>query len=301
MVGTQNSPGGNHGGGRTPRAAQRRLLAAVAAAMIAAALAGCAMGGDEEEPSPPVSSPPEPPTLPVPQSPTAPEGPTIVVELINAGAANGRTVSCSLNNGAPVTTVVADGTASARLTGYAGSAYAGKLYPVQVIVLVDRNTVRVGSKFVEADSDTTVTFDYSELESREPTFHEIPDIHLEKVVCAELHRQGLMEESIFRADEAFGSWIRDRDPTVLRGYQFWAKPLVRLMRRSAPVTAAVNAVARPWSRQMAHLMGARDTGDSLGSIIMFSGKLLCRGIGRVIELTGSVDPGASAGPAAEVP
>lgn len=44
-----------------------------------------------------------------------------------------------------------------------------------------------------------------------------------KVICAELHRQGLMDETIFEADEAFGRYLEENHRDVLLGYQLWAK------------------------------------------------------------------------------
>jgi len=103
-----------------------------------------------------------------------------------------------------------------------------------------------------------------------------------KVICAELHRQGLMAEEIFEADEAFGRYLRDNHPDVLLGYHSWAKPLVSWMRKSRTVTAAVNLVATPWTYEMAYLMGAREKGSTAGKVLMFIGIPACRVLGRVV-------------------
>jgi hypothetical protein len=103
-----------------------------------------------------------------------------------------------------------------------------------------------------------------------------------KVICAELHRQGLMDETIFKADEAFGRYLNDSDKDTLRGYLLWAKPIVKWMQKSRTFTRIVAAVATPWSYEMAYRMGARDKGSFAGRILMDAGVPLCRIIGRAI-------------------
>lgn len=101
-----------------------------------------------------------------------------------------------------------------------------------------------------------------------------------KVICAELHRQGLMDETIYRADEAFGTYLRDNHRDVLLGYHLWAKPVVRWMQKSKAVTKIVASVATPWSYEMAYRMGARAEGTFGGKILMDVGVPVCRTIGR---------------------
>jgi hypothetical protein len=111
-----------------------------------------------------------------------------------------------------------------------------------------------------------------------------------KVICAELHRQGLMDETIFKADEAFGRYLRDNQRDVLLGYQLWAKPVVRWMQKSKTVTRIVASVATPWSYEMAYRMGARDKGSFAGKILMDVGVPVCRTIGRAMILAGNTGP-----------
>ncbi len=103
-----------------------------------------------------------------------------------------------------------------------------------------------------------------------------------KVICAQLHRAGLMDEDIYRADEKFGEMLRYRHPTVLAGYHAWARPVVGLMRRSQVATAVVAAAARPWSLEMAHQMGERARGDVIGKVLMAVGWALSWSIGIAV-------------------
>jgi hypothetical protein len=108
-----------------------------------------------------------------------------------------------------------------------------------------------------------------------------------KVICAELHRQGLMDETIFEADEAFGEYLRDNQPDVLRGYRLWAKPVAGWMQKSETTTRIVEFIAKPWSYEMAFRMGARDKGSLAGSILMDVGMPICRAIGAAAAWAGS--------------
>jgi hypothetical protein len=107
------------------------------------------------------------------------------------------------------------------------------------------------------------------------------------VICAELHRQGLMDETIFEADEAFGRYLGDNDRDVLLGYQLWAKPVVKWMQRSKTATRIVASLATPWSYEMAYRVGARDKGTVEGKILMFVGVPVCRAIGRAMIWAGN--------------
>jgi hypothetical protein len=110
-----------------------------------------------------------------------------------------------------------------------------------------------------------------------------------KVICAELHRQGLMDEIIFKADEAFGRHLRDSHRDVLLGYQLWAKPVVRWMQKSRTVTRIVASVATPWAYEMAYRMGARNKGSFAGTILMDAGVPICKIIGWALTWAGNTD------------
>jgi hypothetical protein len=103
-----------------------------------------------------------------------------------------------------------------------------------------------------------------------------------KVICAELHRQGLMDDAIYAADEAFGRYLRYNQHDVLLGYQLWAKPVAQWMQKSRMVTNIVASLATPWSYEMAYRMGARDKGNAEGKILMDIGVPVCRAIGRAM-------------------
>jgi hypothetical protein len=96
------------------------------------------------------------------------------------------------------------------------------------------------------------------------------------VICTELYRQGLMPREIYQADRLFGA---SQDVSVLEGYRAWAKPVVRLMRRSKAVTRAVHFIASPWAKEMAYQMGATEEGSVIGWAMMSVGIPVCRMLG----------------------
>jgi hypothetical protein len=103
----------------------------------------------------------------------------------------------------------------------------------------------------------------------------------EKIICAELFRQGLMNKAIYEADETFGEMLHQRYPIVLAGYQAWARPVVGYMKRSKSFTNFVNTIAKPWSYEMAHLMGKREKGDLIGKVLMYIGLVICLLVGMI--------------------
>ena len=101
-------------------------------------------------------------------------------------------------------------------------------------------------------------------------------------ICAELYRQGLMAPTIYQADELFGALLKEKYPLVLAGYQFWARPIVKHMRESKTFTRFIYRIAKPWTYEMAHLMGARKKGDLAGIVLMSVGMVVCFLIGAII-------------------
>ncbi len=103
----------------------------------------------------------------------------------------------------------------------------------------------------------------------------------QKIICKELFRQGLMDKNIYQADEAFGEILYHKYPIILAGYHAWAKPVVRHMKESKTFTHFVNIIAKPWSYEMAHIMGKREKGDLIGKVLMYVGFVVCLLIGMV--------------------
>ncbi|WP_319561733.1 RHS repeat-associated core domain-containing protein [Marispirochaeta sp.] len=105
------------------------------------------------------------------------------------------------------------------------------------------------------------------------------------IICTELYRQGLMSEDIYQADELFGRMVETNFPLVKKGYLIIARPIVSGMRKSHGFSAAVNIFAKPWSLQMAYMVGFADKQNLAGAAIMIIGVPLCFIVGFLCEYT----------------
>ncbi|CCQ72334.1 hypothetical protein [Magnetospira sp. QH-2] len=74
----------------------------------------------------------------------------------------------------------------------------------------------------------------------------------DRVICTELYRQGLLDRPLYVLDLRFTA--KHLSPAHVRGYHFWALPLVRAMRRSPRVTRWVRPFAIARARELAHRM-----------------------------------------------
>lgn len=105
------------------------------------------------------------------------------------------------------------------------------------------------------------------------------------VICTELHRQGVMTDHVWRADQAFGRQLWISDPDVMVGYHAWAPTVVGLMKSSSTVTSFVALFVLPWAKEMAYRMGVETTGSSFGSTMMRIGVPICRVVGTSLRVT----------------
>ncbi len=102
-----------------------------------------------------------------------------------------------------------------------------------------------------------------------------------KVICSELHRQGLMADDIYRADEYFGDFLKRTNPIAVAGYHAWAIPCVSLMQKSKTLSKIALMIAMPWANQMAYMVGARKKPSFVGKIMLNLGIPLCEMIGKL--------------------
>ncbi|MEG3619000.1 hypothetical protein V5T82_11085 [Magnetovibrio sp. PR-2] len=104
------------------------------------------------------------------------------------------------------------------------------------------------------------------------------------VICTELHRRGLLSDAIYNADSRFGVRLAFHDPDVIVGYHFWAKPLVKVMRRSDFLTLIIyHGFAKAWAEEMAGREGLNSIGTVRGRALMNLGVPLCRWIGQCVR------------------
>lgn len=102
-----------------------------------------------------------------------------------------------------------------------------------------------------------------------------------KVICTELHRQGLMT----RADYLLGARFAGEHLTEqhYRGYHVWALPVVRHMRRSKRATALWRKLAAARADHIAYLHGDTARQNRLGALLCAIGQPVCYAMGKFVR------------------
>ncbi len=100
-----------------------------------------------------------------------------------------------------------------------------------------------------------------------------------KVICTELHRQGLLPFEVYLADSLYGNRLPE---DVLIGYHLWAVPVTNAMKQSRMLTKVVSWIAIPWAYEMAHRVSPYIKGSILGKMINILGLPICKLIGKIV-------------------
>jgi hypothetical protein len=102
-----------------------------------------------------------------------------------------------------------------------------------------------------------------------------PASFMDSVICTELNRQGILSDELYKIDSEFGEQLKTYAPNIVVGYHLWAKPLVKLMRKSSIVTSILALPALQWARYIA--------GESnfIGFMLFQVGAPLCGLIGSI--------------------
>jgi hypothetical protein len=95
------------------------------------------------------------------------------------------------------------------------------------------------------------------------------------VICTELYRQGYMDVTLYTKDAAYG---RNLPANVVKGYQFLARPIVKLMQVSKLATKLISYPALAWAR---HIAG--DEFNIVGYVAQTYGEPICGFIGKFIS------------------
>ncbi|WP_439629978.1 hypothetical protein [Shinella sp.] len=130
----------------------------------------------------------------------------------------------------------------------------------------------------EAASNAAV---HDEAERRRKARKSAKDDDNAKVICTELHRQGLMS----RADYALGADYARKHLTErhYHGYHAWALAVVRHMRRSKRATAFWRILAQARADHIAYLYGDTARRNSFGALLCAVGYPACYLIGGLIS------------------
>ncbi|MCW8916614.1 MAG: hypothetical protein OQK24_12290 [Magnetovibrio sp.] len=176
-------------------------------------------------------------------------------------------------------TQIAMGTGTGRSTGYndyqdlaTALSKSGNHGEVGVSDLTDYGTIR-GSEQSKSLAEQDKDFNDGSDSSSEGS-----------VICTELHRQGLLADDVYRADQIFGARMKVEDPDVVVGYHLWGKPLAKGMRRSKILTTLVyKGFAQAWADEMSAREGLNGIGTVRGKLCMIAGIPACRMLGRAVR------------------
>lgn len=100
----------------------------------------------------------------------------------------------------------------------------------------------------------------------------------DKVLCAEMYRQGYLPKAWYEADEKYAATV---DKDIIEGYQAWAIPYTRLMQKNRIFTYLAYPFVMCWAKHMAFLMKAEDHDSLIGSLLEKAGKPICRKIYQI--------------------
>lgn len=103
-------------------------------------------------------------------------------------------------------------------------------------------------------------------------------------ICTEMHRQGYISDRILQLDDQFRKSV---DADTVRGYQIWAFPFARLMRKSR----ILSRISAPFVLSWAFTMAAELAPDEFksrftGKCMMAIGKPICKLIGKIAHKFG---------------
>lgn len=101
-----------------------------------------------------------------------------------------------------------------------------------------------------------------------------------KVICTELHRLGYLSDLVYAGDCAYGDALKS---ATRNGYHLWAKPAVRLMRRSKLAFLVARALGSCWATEMAHRALFVSHGSVVGRVMSWIGEPLCWVIGKIMR------------------
>ena len=100
-----------------------------------------------------------------------------------------------------------------------------------------------------------------------------------KVICGELHRQGLMSDEVYQGDLDYqDKYVSENTKD---GYLLWARPVSRLMRRSCVMTQIARPFATAWAEEMAYRANGTGSGNVFGAIILTTIAPICTLVGKI--------------------
>ncbi|MGV1943754.1 hypothetical protein ACQZ5D_25030 [Agrobacterium sp. 22-211-1] len=101
-----------------------------------------------------------------------------------------------------------------------------------------------------------------------------------RVICTHFFRRGMLDRDLWRADLEFT--FKNLSPATIRGYQYWAIPYVRLMRKSPLAEKLMYPLAKARAEELGYLVGVRAKGSFRGKLVRLVGEAICYTVGMFV-------------------
>jgi len=104
-----------------------------------------------------------------------------------------------------------------------------------------------------------------------------------RVICTELHSQGKLSEELYKMDMYYTK--RNLSETTVRGYHYWAIPMVPLIRKNNLVCNISKYLAVKRAEEIAHIIDpvVYPKSTITGKLIKTVGEAICYGIGKFVK------------------
>jgi len=101
-----------------------------------------------------------------------------------------------------------------------------------------------------------------------------------RVICTHFYRKGEMSRDMWRSDLEFT--FKHLSPTTVRGYQYWAIPYVKLMRKSKLAENIMRPLAMHRAQELSYQMGRSPKGSLFGKVVRLIGEPICFTVGLFV-------------------
>lgn len=101
-----------------------------------------------------------------------------------------------------------------------------------------------------------------------------------RVICTHFYRKGMISRDIWRADMEYT--FNYLSPATVRGYQYWAIPYVKLMRKSPLAEKIMYPLMLARAEELAYQMGVLKKGNWAGKLVRLVFEPICFTIGLFV-------------------
>jgi hypothetical protein len=104
-----------------------------------------------------------------------------------------------------------------------------------------------------------------------------------RVICTELYKQGKLSRDLYRMDVVYTA--RELPDTLVRGYHYWAIPMVPVIRKNKLVCDIFEYLTLKRAEEIAHIVDPITYPKSTftGRLIKTVGEAVCYGIGKFVK------------------